>query len=352
VADSKKANPVLETPPKITLGITEACPLRCRYCYADCARNPKPGELSAIEWVRVISELAERGIVHAYIEGGEPLIKPGFLEILRNTSPVMMTMLRTHGWGLSRGMAGRLADSGLARCFVDLMGDSAEVHDRASGVAGSFAKSVAAIGHLVAAGIPADVLVILTRQTAPLLPAIARLAAGLGAERLGVLRLYPLGRARAQWNDIAIGLPPQMEALAAVRAALPAGLGLMQSWHPEDHNCCWQSAAINAFGRAIGCMYLRDYVDFGDATRTPYDQIFRDNALYRELRSGNVEESCGACSATQSSHGGCRSTAYAWHGRWSAPDPFDQPLNGGIDLTVLPPERPRAGGGDAQRMDG
>jgi MoaA/NifB/PqqE/SkfB family radical SAM enzyme len=56
----------------------------------------------------------------------------------------------------------------------------------------------------------------------------------------------------------------------------------------------------------------------------------------RELRSGRVEGSCSKCSATQGSHGGCRSTAYAFHGRFSAPDPFDLELNHGVDLTSLP----------------
>ena len=313
--------------------------MRCRYCYADCATDPKPGELTASEWIRLISGLAERGVVQAYIEGGEPLAKPGFLDILRSASPVMMTLLRTHGWKLGRDMASALADAGLGRGLVDFMGDAPGTHDQATGVPGSFVQSCDAVSNLVAAGIPVDVLVILTRQTAPQLPAIARWASDLGAERLGVLRLYPLGRARSVWSEIALGLPDQMCALADLKPVMPAGLGLMQSWHPYDHNCCWQSAAINAFGRAIGCMYLREYVDFGDATRSPYDEIFRSNPLYRQLRAGEVERSCDSCSSTQGSHGGCRSTAYAWHGRWTAPDPFDAPLNEGIDLTQLPPAR-------------
>jgi radical SAM protein with 4Fe4S-binding SPASM domain len=86
-------------------------------------------------------------------------------------------------------------------------------------------------------------------------------------------------------------------------------------------------------------MYLRDYVNFGDATVTPYNEIFQNNPLYRELRAGNVEQSCDECSSTQHSHGGCRSSAFAWHGRWTAPDPFDVILNNGVDLTQLPPER-------------
>ena len=238
-------------------------------------------------------------------------------------------------------MAHELLDAGLGRALVDFMGDDEDSHERATLTPGSFRSACEAVTNLRNAGIPTDVLVILTRQTAPKLPAIARLAHELGAERIGLLRLYPLGRARSVWNDIALGLPQQMEAVATLSSpdGLPNGLGLMQSWHPNNHNCCWQSAAINAFGRAIGCMYLREYVDYGDATEMPYHQIFQHNALYREIRAGKVEERCGPCSATQGSHGGCRSTAYAWHGRWTAPDPFDVTLNHGTDLSVLPPDR-------------
>jgi radical SAM protein with 4Fe4S-binding SPASM domain len=333
-------NPVLDSPPKITLGITECCPLRCRHCYADCAPLPKQGELTAEQWVHLVRQLAERGVIQAYIEGGEPLHKPGFIDILRAATPVMMTLLRTHGWRLTQDVARELADAGLGRALVDLMGADAAVHEAATSTPGSFAQACNAVSNLVAAGVPTDVLVILTRQTAPQLTGIARLARDLGAERIGVLRLYPLGRARRVWDDTALGLAEQMAALAAME--LPVGLGVMQSWHPNNHNCCWQAAAINAFGRAIGCMYLREYVDFGDATTTPYDEIFRDNPHYRELRSGDVEESCGSCSRTQGSHGGCRSTAYAWHGRWTAPDPFDPPLNHGVDLRILPAEHNHA----------
>jgi radical SAM protein with 4Fe4S-binding SPASM domain len=284
-----------------------------------------------------------QGVVHAYIEGGEPLIKPGFMDILQAMTPHMMTLLRTHGWGLTREVATCLSEIGLGRALVDLMGDDDQSHDGATGTAGSFKSSCDAIRHLIEAGVPTDVLVILTRQTAPKVLSIARLAHDLGAERIGILRLYPLGRAREAWPEIALGLQQQMDAIETLRhpGALPPGLGLMQSWHPFNHNCCWQSAAIDAFGHAIGCMYLRNYVDFGDVTKTPHEEVFRKNPLYQEIRAGRVEERCDACSSTQGSHGGCRSTAYAWHGRWTAPDPFDVTLNHGIALTVLPPDRRR-----------
>lgn len=332
-------NPRLETPPKITIGVTEACPLKCRHCYADCAHAPKDGEVSADTWVRTLRDLSTRGVIQAYFEGGEPLLKPGFLDILSAAADTMMTLVRTHGWGVSSTVAAEYAAAGLGRALVDLAGADAATHEAHTGTPGSFATTTDAVRHFAAAGIPTDVLVILTRQTAPQLSRIAHLAAELGAQRMGVLRLYPMGRARANWAEMALPLPEQMAALRALQP--PPGLKIMQSWHPNDHNCCWQAAAINASGRAIGCMYLREYVDYGDATVTPYDDIWKNNPLYREIRSGNVEETCHDCSDSQGSHGGCRSTAFAFHGRWTAPDPFDAGLNHGMDLTELPPQRAR-----------
>jgi radical SAM protein with 4Fe4S-binding SPASM domain len=115
----------------------------------------------------------------------------------------------------------------------------------------------------------------------------------------------------------------------------PHGLKVMQSWHPNDGNCCWQMAAVNAWGDSIGCSYLREFVNYGNITETDFTSTW-NHPLYRELRAGRVETSCGSCASREGSHGGCRSTAYAFHGRWSAPDPFDVDINHGVDLRDLP----------------
>ena len=94
-------------------------------------------------------------------------------------------------------------------------------------------------------------------------------------------------------------------------------------------------SAINPFLHSIGCAYLREFVDFGDVTATPFIETW-NHPVAKQLRTGRVERSCNQCAATQGSHGGCRSTAYAFHGNFDAPDPFDLELNDGVDLTILP----------------
>jgi radical SAM protein with 4Fe4S-binding SPASM domain len=328
------ANPVLETPPKISISVTEACPHACAHCYADCARAPKPGELSVPQWRDVLAGLAEEGFIQAYFEGGEPFAKPGFLDLLEACAPRMMTLVRTRGAGLDRAVADRLAAARIGRVLVDLMGADAALHDATAGAAGAFRAATEAIGLVAARGIPVDALVVLTRRTAPALNDILRLAHGLGAERVGILRLYPLGRAKRIWGEIALPLEAQMRALEALDP--PRGLTVMQSWHPKNQNCCWQAAALNAFGDIIGCQYLREYVNYGNIRDRPYLDAWRNDPLYQRIRAGHVEAACPTCSASQRSHGGCRSTAFAFHGRWEAPDPFDATLNDGVDLAVLP----------------
>ena len=322
-----------ERTPKITLSVTETCPLNCAHCYGDCGASAR-AELSTAEWRSVIRSLIKDGVIQIYIEGGEPFHRPDFFRLLEICCPEAMTLVRTHGTTIDAVTAQRIRRVGVGRIFVDLMGASAATHEFFTGVPGSFERSCGAVRALRDAGVEVDVLVILTRQTAPELSDLAMLAHRLGAGRLGVLRLYPLGRAKRRWAELALSLPEQMAALEAI--ALPQGLGLMQSWHPKDRNCCWQAAAINAYGDSIGCMYLREYVNFGNVRQVPFLSTWDQHPLYRQLRSGKVDQSCPDCSAHSGSEGGCRSAAYAFHGSWTAPDPFCTSLNGGVDLRELP----------------
>jgi MoaA/NifB/PqqE/SkfB family radical SAM enzyme len=330
----------LTNPPKITFGLTEACPLRCTFCYADCAISPKPGELDILAWLRLADEVIADGVIQIYVEGGEPLAKPGVLDLLTRCARDAMTLLRTHGTLIDDPMADALVGTGLGRVLVDLMGPDAVMHDALTGTPGSFEAACAGIRRCVARGLATDVLTILTRQTAPMLNAIARLASELGAARLGVLRLYPLGRAKRIWGEIAPSLDEQMAAIRNLTP--PPDLTVMQSWHPFDRNCCWQAAAVDAFGRVIGCMYLREYVNFGRVGAMRHLDIWRSHPLYRGLRSGRVEGGAQSSSGGEGPTGGCRSSAYAFHGRWTAPDPFDETLNEGLDLRALPERTLRA----------
>ncbi len=325
--------PHYETPPHVTVSITNTCNLRCRWCYGDCGAGARK-ELGARAWMSFITYLIANDFIQIYFEGGEPFLRADFLKLLEQCSPHMMTFVRTNGTLIDDKLAAKLKSIGVGRMLVDIMGARAETHDALTGVAGSFAKSCSAVTRLVSAGIRTDVLVILNRKNAGEIQQLVDLAHRLGASRLGVLRLYPLGRAKRTWGELALAIEEQQAAVTDL--SVPDGFKVMRSWHPNDRNCCWQAAAVNAYGDSIGCMYLREYVNFGNIRKTPLLETWRGNELYRTLRAGHVEKSCPSCHENDGTHGGCRSTAFAFHGRWDAPDPFCSYLNDGVDLRVLP----------------
>jgi radical SAM protein with 4Fe4S-binding SPASM domain len=326
-------SPPLARPIKLTISYTHSCNLDCRICYANCARAASERELPAATWKRIVDDAIASGVMSIMFEGGEPLHRADFIDLLAHCASRAMTRLRTNATLIDAAKAQALKAANLGDALVDILGAEATTHDALTGAPGSHARLLAGVAALREAGIPFTFLTIMNRRNVGELDGILALGRALGAEAVGVLRPYPLGRMKENWDELSLSLPEMMAAIRGLH--VPDGIRLMQSWHPNDANCCWQMAAANAYGDSIGCTYLREYVNYGNLATTPLLETW-DDPLYRTLRAGEVTQSCGQCSKTQGSHGGCRSTAFAFHGRWDAPDPFDEPLNGGIDLRILP----------------
>jgi len=327
-----QAIPKLDKPFKLTICVTQTCSMDCKLCYADC-KHDKGHELSTAEWKRFIDELVSEQFLHIFFEGGEPFDRPDFEELLAYVNRRLYVAIRTHAVGIDPARAKRLKEFGVGRLYVDLFAAEPEVQDFLTGSPGSYDRAVAGMKNALAAGLKVTILGILSRHNAPHLQKYLELAETIGADQVGVLRLYPLGRARQNWNELSLSLDEMMTALN--RLKIPPGVQLMQSWHPRDGNCCWQNSAVSPTGQSIGCPYLREYVDFGNVTAQPFLETW-DHPLYRQLRASDVEKSCPECSTTQGTHGGCRSTAFAFHGRFTAPDPYCTHNNEGVDLRALP----------------
>lgn len=68
-------------PFQVTLNITDACNLKCSYCYLNYHSRHKK-EISTKEWVEIIHKLAKLGTRKINLSGGEPLLRKGIEEII------------------------------------------------------------------------------------------------------------------------------------------------------------------------------------------------------------------------------------------------------------------------------
>ena len=325
--------PRLEDPFHLTVCVTETCNLRCVHCYSDCNRQDPCNELSSDEWRSCLDQALGAGVIKILFEGGEPLMRPDFLPLVEYAARRALVYVRTNGTLVTESVAALLKKSGAETVCVDILGAQAATHDAMTGVAGSFQLACSAVRRLIRANLSVIMTIVLNRKNVSELQAYLQLATAMGVKKVSILRLYPLGRAKHRWSDLALSLEEMLAAIGALQK--PSGLHLMNSWHPNDPNCCWQNAAVRADGRSIGCPYLREYVDYGNVREQPFRQTW-DHPLYRSLRTQPVDHHCTDCGATQLSSGGCRSTAFAFTGRFDAPDPFCPNQNNGIDLRELP----------------
>src|SRR6266571_8109774 len=102
----------LEPPMALLAEVTHRCPLQCPYCSNPLELDRASGELTTEEWKRVLSELAEIGVLQIHFSGGEPTARKDLVELVRHASEVgLYTNLITSAVLLTRDRLSELADA-------------------------------------------------------------------------------------------------------------------------------------------------------------------------------------------------------------------------------------------------
>lgn len=131
--------------------LTYRCNLSCRHCYCNLGLNDarKKEELATAEVRRILDEIADAGCFWLLLTGGEVLVREDFADIYMHA--------------IKRGMIvevftnATLLDDSIARLFsefsplgvdISIYGSSPLVHDKVTGVKGSFERTMAGIACL------------------------------------------------------------------------------------------------------------------------------------------------------------------------------------------------------------
>lgn len=130
-------------PTSIMANINEVCNYRCPMCMHWRPEFARHSELSVDQWKNALASLREfLGSYLIAFLGGEPFIKPGFLDILEycHESGISFTTT-TNGSLLLRGdTIRRLVNAAPVHLNISVDGPTADIHDRSRGVAGAFEK--------------------------------------------------------------------------------------------------------------------------------------------------------------------------------------------------------------------
>ncbi|CAN5380856.1 GTP 3',8-cyclase MoaA [soil metagenome] len=110
----------------LRISLTDRCNFRCTYCMPRESFGPAhqflpgPQVLSDDEIVRLAGRFVEQGVRKIRLTGGEPLMRPGVVELVRRLAHFDVDLALTTNGALLARLAAPLAQAGLSRVTVSL----------------------------------------------------------------------------------------------------------------------------------------------------------------------------------------------------------------------------------------
>ncbi|UCD58808.1 MAG: heme b synthase [Candidatus Hydrogenedentota bacterium] len=329
--------------------ITRSCNLSCIHCRASAERGPYPHELTTEECKSVLDEIASFSDPIIIFTGGEPLLRPDILDILRHGQSLDLKMaMAINGLLLDEATARRLIEHGIQRISISLDGATAETHDAFRNVPGAFEGAMKGIGAAKKAGLPFQINSTITKLNLNEVPDLLRLAVDLGAEAHHIFLLVPTGRGKeleeqeisAEQYESTLNwfyeqrekVPIQLKATCAPhyyrilrqRAAEEGKQVTFETYGMDavTRGCLGGVAFcfISHVGTLSPCGYLE--LDCGNVRVEGFRKAWENARIFNELRDfSNYEGKCGTCRYLKVC-GGCRARAYARTGNYLAEEPY------------------------------
>jgi pyrroloquinoline quinone biosynthesis protein E len=313
--------------------LTYRCPLRCAYCSNPIQVADRP-PLDGADWLRVLGEASELGVVQVHFTGGEPLLRDDLEALVARAAELeLYSNLITSGMPLTRDRLAALQAAGL--CAVQLSFQAARPGSSAA-IAGvdAFVHKRQVAAWVKELELPLTVNVVLHRQNLDEIDRIIALAEELGAERLELANTQYLGW--AYQNRAA--LMPSLAQLDAARAVVAEArtrlrgrmelLFVLPDYHGDRPRTCMNGwgeryIVVTPDGRAMPCHAAHILpLEFPDLRAQSLGSAWRDSDAFQRFRGTEyLSEPCRSCDQREVDHGGCRCQAFLLTGDANAADP-------------------------------
>jgi len=346
--------------PVVVWNLIRRCNLFCAHCYSDSHARDYEGELSTEEALAVIDDLAQFGAPVILFSGGEPLLRPDLLQLIRHAqSKGIRGVISTNGTLITPSLAQELSSLGLSYVGVSIDGPE-RVHDKFRGKLGAFQESLRGIRACIDAGLRVGIRVTLTKYNYPYLDELFDLVEENDVPRACFYHLAYAGRGDRLQTMHRVDLTHE-ETRDAVDTIFRRTMDFHRRGITKDiltvdnHTDAvhlyrtlrreqperagevyrmlqWQGG--NQSGIAIGDIdnvgnvhadqFSRHY-SFGNVRERPFSQIWTDTSdpVMRVLkdRRGHIKGKCSRCPYFEICNGNLRVRAWSHYGDMWAEDP-------------------------------
>jgi AdoMet-dependent heme synthase len=181
--------------------MTQACMLACRHCRAEAMPSPHPLELTPIESMGLLWQIATFGapLPHLILTGGDPLSRKDLFPVIDEARALGLEVSITPSAtpALTTEALDRLRSHGIQSLGLSLDGSSAARHDDVRAVPGCFERTIDMAVEAGRLGLPIQINTLVAQETADDLPAIYELLKTFPVMRWSLFFLISVGRGRA-----------------------------------------------------------------------------------------------------------------------------------------------------------
>lgn len=308
-----------ETPAEAVLVLTKSCNFRCIYCYNSSGKR-KSTELNTQQWMDAVRQMKALDVVKCTLTGGEPLMNPGFFEILTElVKNDILPYICTNGSLLDEKAILKLKELKIPVVQISLDSSSSKEHDALTCSHDTFDKITHAIGRLVRLGIKVYVKSVVLPQNLHSVPDLIDLCYRLGVSNL-VLDRYDLSFIGRGDNSFFLDRKSEKELIQLVDSRRESAKGMNinliageRNWKcGDDTVMCGafiQSFVIMPDGSYAVCEKLDDVPEMGVGN-------FKDLTIKEMWNSKRIDEitqppkerfpePCRSCEHLESCGSGC-----------------------------------------------
>lgn len=314
------------TPLLVQVELTEACNLRCRFCY----NSQKPRYNRDV--YRMMDVLADQGVMQLTLTGGEPLMHPEFFSILEYAvKKFPNVMILSNGSLMNDENVRRISESGVMSVSISIHGTES-VHESLTCVRGSYADSMRAIRRYLEIGqVPVASNFVLNAKNKTVLAETAQRFHEMGLQFMTITRFVPVGIGKTA-HDLEISRADMVEAMSfADRFMREYEYPNIEFAEAVPH--CIVPPELEYLANTCSYGYDRFYVDVagnlmvcglsrillgGNVLERKIADIKKDSAVFSAyLGDTHVPIGCRSCGMFAKCHGGCRAASMRT-GEWRA----------------------------------
>ena len=339
--------------PKMNLMLTGRCNFNCLHCFNAASNAPLMSEWGYDEVIDLLDQAHSCGINAFTITGGEPMMHPRFLDIMRaiHSRGMFVDMLNTNGSFITQEVLEELRTIGCTP-LMKISFDGVGFHDWMRARKGAEKGTLAAIALCIENGFDVRIQTQVNRRNLASIPKTVALMEEMGAGSVRLIRTSEADRWQLNAGDASLPFDEYYARMleiasryAAEEHAMPLVIWQFLSLFPKQRTyslhpvMCSSSeynakapvcrgnramVAVSASGEVLPCLQMSGYfmehgLSFGNVHDTPLVELLSGGEYLRticrsvgELRAANSR--CGSCRFFECCCGGCRALGYLLSG--------------------------------------